>query len=66
MRNDKSVSKFETFQGMSLVFGRKAEHSKHALYLQFQVWGVKSRGEALIKQMLRGLLPILCVAKTHI
>ena len=35
MRNTKSVCNKQTFQRMSVVFGRDAEHSKHTMYLQF-------------------------------
>ena len=44
MRNTKSVCNLQTFQRMSVVFGRNAEHSKHTLYLQFQVRRVKPGG----------------------
>ena len=41
---------------MSMVFGRDAEHSKHTMYLQFQVWGVKPRGGDCNKTDFKGAL----------
>lgn len=66
MRNAETAYNVKTFHQRSLMFARNYQRSKHAIFCNFKSGEWNLRGETLKQPMLRGLSPIVYVAKTHI
>ena len=62
MLNAETAYNVKTFHLRSVMFARNYQGSKHPVFLQFQVWGVKPRGGGWDKTDFNGALthPVHC------